>query len=68
MIKINLNEIKGDLLLVFSALVYGSGLVAQKAGMNNLGPFTFTAIRFLMHSNSGFDTLLYFQKEVAGRH
>jgi len=34
--------------LLLAALVYGSGLVAQKDGMNNLGPFTFTCIRFII--------------------
>ncbi|NLD10998.1 MAG: DMT family transporter [Clostridiales bacterium] len=43
-----LKSYKGDIILVLAALVYGSGLVAQKDGMNNLGPFTFTAIRFIM--------------------
>lgn len=43
-----LKTFKGDIILVLAALVYGSGLVAQKDGMNNLGPFTFTAIRFIM--------------------
>lgn len=46
--KIKTDGIKGDLLLILAAFIYGSGLVAQKAGMNNLGPFTFTAIRFII--------------------
>jgi len=38
----------GDILLIIAAFIYGSGLVAQKAGMDYLGPFGFTAIRFLI--------------------
>ena len=48
MTKIRSNGIKGDILLLLAAFIYGSGLVAQKAGMNNLGPLTFTAIRFIL--------------------
>ena len=48
MIKIKTDGIKGDILLILAAFIYGSGLVAQKAGMNNLGPLTFTAIRFII--------------------
>lgn len=40
-------SIKGDVILILSAIIYGSGLVAQKSG-NDLGPFAFTAIRFLL--------------------
>lgn len=38
-------NIKGTLFLLLAALVWGCGLVAQKAGMSHLGPFAFTAIR-----------------------
>lgn len=36
---------KGNTFLLLTALVWGCGLVAQKAGMFHLGPFGFTAIR-----------------------
>ena len=36
---------KGTLFLFLAAIVWGCGLVAQKAGMSHLGPFAFTAIR-----------------------
>ena len=38
---------KGDIILILSAMVYGSGLVAQSVG-NALGPWTFSAVRFLL--------------------
>jgi len=40
-----IRNMKGSLFLIFAALVWGCGLVAQKAGMSYLGPFAFTAIR-----------------------
>lgn len=36
---------KGNTFLFLAALVWGFSLAAQKAGLNYLGPFTFTAIR-----------------------
>ena len=37
-----------DLLLLITALVWGFGFVAQRAGMEHVGPFTFNGIRFLL--------------------
>ena len=42
-----LKKYKGDIILIIAALVYGSGLVAQSEG-NSLGPWTFSALRFLL--------------------
>ena len=42
-----LKKYKGDIILIIAAIVYGSGLVAQSEG-NSLGPWTFSALRFLL--------------------
>jgi drug/metabolite transporter (DMT)-like permease len=44
------NKIRNDLMLLMAALIWGASFVAQKAGMEYIGPFTFNAIRFLMGS------------------
>ncbi|MBO5995281.1 MAG: DMT family transporter [Firmicutes bacterium] len=44
-----LKRYKGDFILIIAALMYGSGLVAQSEG-NSLGPWTFSATRFLLGS------------------
>lgn len=36
---------KGNIFLLMSAIVWGLGLVSQQAGMEYLGPFSFTAVR-----------------------
>lgn len=36
---------KGNVCLLLAALVWGLGLVSQQAGMEHLGPFSFTAVR-----------------------
>ncbi|QQG64965.1 DMT family transporter [Desulfobulbus oligotrophicus] len=39
-----------DFLLLLVALIWGFGFVAQRAGMEHLGPYTFNGIRFLFGS------------------
>lgn len=40
--------LKGDLLLLLAALIWGTGFVAQRMGMDFVGPVTFTGLRFLL--------------------
>lgn len=39
-------HLKGDLLLLLTAMIWGSAFVAQKVGMDHIGPFMYTGIRF----------------------
>ena len=38
----------GNLMLILTALIWGSSFVAQSVGMNYIGPFTFNAIRCII--------------------
>ena len=40
--------LKGELLLLLAALIWGTGFVFQKLGMNYVGPLTFGAVKFLL--------------------
>ncbi len=42
--------LQSNILLLFTAAIWGSGFVAQRAGMEHVGPFTFNAVRFLLGS------------------
>ncbi|WP_338447828.1 DMT family transporter [Niallia oryzisoli] len=42
------NKVRGELLLSITALIWGTSFVAQRVGMDYIGPFTFTATRFLI--------------------
>jgi len=44
----NRSLLRNDLLLLISALIWGFAFVAQRAGMQHVGPFTFNAIRFTL--------------------
>jgi drug/metabolite transporter (DMT)-like permease len=39
-------ELKTDIMLIVAAMLWGLGFVAQRDGMNYIGPFFYTAIRF----------------------
>ena len=42
------NQLRGSLLLFAAALIWGAAFVAQRIGMDYIGPFTFNAIRNLI--------------------
>ncbi|MCL2309198.1 MAG: DMT family transporter [Proteobacteria bacterium] len=44
----NRQIVKANVLLSLAALIWGSTFAAQKLGMENLGPFWYTALRFLL--------------------
>ena len=41
---------KANILLLITAAIWGSAFVAQRVGMDYIGPFTFSGIRFLIGS------------------
>ena len=45
-----MQRIKGSLILILTAIVWGSGFVAQSAGMEYIGANTFNGIRMLIGS------------------
>jgi len=48
----NKRVLGADLLLLLTAVVWGFGFVAQRSGMQYVGPFTYNALRFLLGSLS----------------
>lgn len=52
-----------ELLLVLAAIVWGFAFVAQKAGMEDIGPMAFNGIRFIIGSISLFPLIWYYDKK-----
>jgi len=46
----NRQELKSNLILLLTAWIWGFGFVAQKSAADQIGPFTFNGIRFLLGS------------------
>ena len=49
-IYLNTQILKTDALLLLTAIIWGSAFVAQRVGMDYVGPFTFNGIRFALGS------------------
>ncbi|MDR2543278.1 MAG: DMT family transporter [Treponema sp.] len=47
-IQLNRAALRADLLLLLTAAIWGFGFVAQRSGMEHVGPFTFNGVRFLL--------------------
>ncbi|HOH05603.1 MAG TPA: DMT family transporter [Rectinema sp.] len=58
----NKTAIRSDLLLLLTAIIWGFAFVAQRVGMNYVGPFTFNAIRFALGSISLLPLIMYARK------
>jgi drug/metabolite transporter (DMT)-like permease len=52
MSAVNKRAVRADTLLLLTACIWGFAFVAQRTGMNYVGPFTFNGIRFLLGSLS----------------
>ncbi len=55
---------KSDMFLLITAFIWGAGFVAQRVGMDHMGPFTFNGIRFLL----GAIILIPFYKKFSNNH
>jgi drug/metabolite transporter (DMT)-like permease len=61
--------VKSDLLLLATAIIWGFAFVAQRVGMDYVGPFTFNGIRFAIGSLSLLPLVLMGrEKPAAARH
>ena len=45
-----MKQIKNNLLLLLTALIWGCAFVAQSVGMDYVGPFTFNSVRCMVGS------------------
>jgi len=58
--------VKSDCLLLLTACIWGFAFVAQRAGMEFVGPFTFNGIRFALGSLSLVPLILYQRRRELG--
>ena len=42
------DKVRGNVMLLLTAMIWGGGFVAQSAGMDYIGPFTFCAVRYVL--------------------
>ena len=51
-------------LLLSAAIIWGLGFVAQRLGMEHMGPYTFNGLRFLLGSLSLFPLIWWFSRQI----
>lgn len=62
----NNRKTRADVLLIVVAIIWGLAFVAQRMGMDHLGPFAFNAARFLLGALSLLPLLLFFKSSAPG--
>lgn len=55
-------KFKANLLLLLAAIIWGFAFVAQRVGMDYIGPFTFNGIRFLLGSMSLLPLIFFYNR------
>jgi len=58
-------QLKSNIFLSITAVIWGFAFVAQKIGANYIGAFTFNGVRFALGGLSLIPLILYFNKEQA---
>ena len=56
------SNLKSDSLLLLTAMIWGLAFVAQRLGMDHVGPFTYSGVRFLLGAASLLPLLYLFPK------
>ncbi|MCL2067971.1 MAG: DMT family transporter [Treponema sp.] len=64
----NKRALQADILLLLTACIWGFGFVAQRSGMEYVGPFAFNGIRFILGSLSLLPFILIRRKRSANSH
>ena len=62
--QFNRAAVKADLLLLITAAIWGFGFVAQRSGMEYIGPFAFNGIRFILGSMSLLPFIIFRRKKI----
>ncbi|SDE06751.1 DMT family transporter [Sporomusa acidovorans] len=58
-----MSALKSNMLLLLAAAIWGFAFVAQRVGMDHVGPFTFNGVRFLLGSFSLLPLIFYFRNK-----
>jgi drug/metabolite transporter (DMT)-like permease len=60
------NSFQSNLILLITAVIWGFGFVAQRMGMDHLGPYAFNVCRFLVGAFSLLPLLFFLRKKEGG--
>lgn len=63
----NLRTLKSNAILLLTATIWGFAFVAQRVGMDHVGPFTFNGIRFALGSLSLIPLMIIMERQPGAR-
>jgi len=61
-LKDSVKQLRGALLLMLAALIWGTAFVAQSVGMDHIGPFTFNSVRNFVASVALIPVILFLRR------
>ena len=62
----NNKSLRGSLLLLLGSVIWGAAFVAQRVGMDHMGPFTFNGIRMLLAGLVMIPVTAFFSRKESG--
>ena len=60
-------KLKGNIMLLITAFIWGTAFVAQSEGMNYVGPFTYSAVRTLLGGIVLIPVIFFFKRNKSDR-
>lgn len=63
MMNVKVMKMRSDILMLITAILWGAAFVAQKNGVEHIGPFLFSGIRFAIGAIAVFPLLLFYKGE-----
>ena len=61
------HALRADLLMLLTAVIWGSAFIAQRLGMDSIGPFLYTGLRFALASVVLLPLILFLERRVEQR-
>ena len=61
------HALRADLLMLLTAIIWGSSFIAQRLGMDSIGPFLYTGLRFALASIVLLPLILWLERRVQQR-
>lgn len=61
------HALRADLLMLLTAIIWGSAFIAQRLGMETIGPFLYTGLRFALASIALLPVILWLERRIEHR-
>ena len=59
--------LRADLMMLLTAIIWGSSFIAQRLGMDSIGPFLYTGLRFALASIALLPLIVWLERRIEHR-